>query len=45
MTGEVHRLFEQWIRERPGEWFCSKRLWPKEAYGGASEPDADASAA
>jgi Kdo2-lipid IVA lauroyltransferase/acyltransferase len=32
MTESVHALFEQWILERPGEWFCSKRLWPKSAY-------------
>jgi Kdo2-lipid IVA lauroyltransferase/acyltransferase len=32
MTERVHALFEQWIRERPGDWFCSKRLWPKSAY-------------
>lgn len=32
MTESVHALFEQWIRERPGDWFCSKRLWPKSAY-------------
>jgi KDO2-lipid IV(A) lauroyltransferase len=32
MTGAVHHLFEQWIRARPGDWFPSKRLWPKEVY-------------
>ena len=32
MTGSVHALFEQWIRARPGDWFPSKRLWPKSAY-------------
>jgi Kdo2-lipid IVA lauroyltransferase/acyltransferase len=32
MTQRVHNLFEQWIREQPGQWFCSKRLWPKEVY-------------
>lgn len=32
MTAEVHALFEDWIRERPGEWFPSKRLWPKDVY-------------
>ena len=32
MTESVHALFEQWIRERPGDWFPSKRLWPKSAY-------------
>ena len=29
MIQQVHQQFEQWIRERPGHWFCSKRLWPK----------------
>ena len=29
MIGQVHRLFEQWIRQEPQDWFCSKRLWPK----------------
>ena len=32
MTESVHRLFEQWILERPGQWFPSKRLWPKSMY-------------
>lgn len=30
MTRKVNTLFESWIRERPGEWFCSTRRWPKE---------------
>ncbi len=29
MTQQLHRQFEDWIRERPEDWFCSKRLWPK----------------
>ncbi len=29
MTQQLHRHFEDWIRERPEDWFCSKRLWPK----------------
>lgn len=29
MVAQVNQLFEQWIRERPGEWFCMKRRWPK----------------
>lgn len=29
MIGQVHGLFEQWIRQQPQDWFCSKRLWPK----------------
>ncbi len=32
MTESLHALFEQWIREHPGDWFPSKRLWPKSAY-------------
>lgn len=31
MMGKVNALFEEWIRERPQEWFCSKRMWPKSA--------------
>lgn len=30
MVTQVNQLFEQWIRERPGEWFCMKRRWPKD---------------
>lgn len=29
MIEQVHTLFEQWIRETPEDWFCSKRLWPR----------------
>ena len=29
MIQQVHGQFEQWIRARPEDWFCSKRLWPK----------------
>lgn len=29
MTAQVHEHFEQWIREAPEDWFCSKRLWAK----------------
>jgi KDO2-lipid IV(A) lauroyltransferase len=31
MTLCLHRHFESWIRERPGEWWCTSRRWPKEA--------------
>ena len=27
---QVHTQFEDWIRGAPGDWFCSKRIWPKE---------------
>jgi KDO2-lipid IV(A) lauroyltransferase len=29
MTGKLNALFEDWIRERPHEWMCTKRRWPK----------------
>lgn len=29
MIQQVHRQFEQWIRACPEDWFCSKRMWPK----------------
>jgi KDO2-lipid IV(A) lauroyltransferase len=25
----INQLFEAWIRERPQEWMCTKRRWPK----------------
>ena len=31
MTAQINRYFEQWARAKPQEWFCSKRLWPKNA--------------
>lgn len=30
MTAAVNDLFEQWIRERPQEWMCTKRRWSKQ---------------
>ncbi|MFM7119916.1 MAG: lysophospholipid acyltransferase family protein, partial [Gammaproteobacteria bacterium] len=30
-TLTYHRLLEDWIRARPGEWLCTKRRWPKTA--------------
>lgn len=29
MTAAINRLFEDWIRQRPQEWMCTKRRWPK----------------
>lgn len=29
MIRRVNEHFESWIRERPEQWFCSKRMWPK----------------
>jgi len=32
MTRQLNTLFESWIRERPQNWLCTKRRWPKPAY-------------
>jgi Kdo2-lipid IVA lauroyltransferase/acyltransferase len=29
MTRRVNERFAAWIRERPAEWLCTKRRWPK----------------
>jgi KDO2-lipid IV(A) lauroyltransferase len=29
LTAALNRLFEGWIRERPEQWLCAKRRWPK----------------
>jgi Kdo2-lipid IVA lauroyltransferase/acyltransferase len=29
MMRDLNRLFEDWIRERPEQWLCLKRAWPK----------------
>jgi len=29
MMRQIHQLFEGWIRQRPEDWFCSTRVWPK----------------
>jgi lauroyl/myristoyl acyltransferase len=29
MIQQVHQQFEEWIRQHPEDWFCSKRVWPK----------------
>jgi KDO2-lipid IV(A) lauroyltransferase len=31
MTRAINATFETWIRERPADWFCAKRRWPKDA--------------
>lgn len=27
LTRQIHRHFEQWITQRPEDWFCSKKIW------------------
>ncbi|NQX89617.1 MAG: lauroyl acyltransferase [Halioglobus sp.] len=45
MIQQVHEQFEEWIRQRPDDWFCSKRIWPKgniphtEEAGGEADND------
>ncbi|MCB1704313.1 MAG: hypothetical protein KDI17_05590 [Halioglobus sp.] len=43
MIQQVHLQFENWIREQPEDWFCSKRIWPKRKLSKTEErgPDAD----
>ena len=36
MTRRVNEQFEGWIRERPEQWLCTKRRWPKNASVAAS---------
>ena len=31
VTAKINRAFEDWIRERPEDWWCAKRRWPKDA--------------
>jgi len=30
MMIRVNQLFESWIRDDPGQWFCGNRRWPKD---------------
>lgn len=32
MMRRVNHHFETWISEKPGEWMCMKRRWPRAAY-------------
>ncbi len=32
MTRKINILFESWIRDRPHEWMCTKRRWPKDRH-------------
>lgn len=31
MTRKLNLMFEEWIRENPEDWFCTKRRWAKDA--------------
>lgn len=41
MIQQVHEQFEQWIREHPADWFCSKRMWPKDPTATTQESGSD----
>lgn len=41
MIQQVHHQFEAWIHERPEDWFCSKRIWPKGKMEEPSQNDGD----
>ena len=38
VTRKINRMFEDWIRERPEDWWCSKRRWPKDAMPASGAP-------
>jgi KDO2-lipid IV(A) lauroyltransferase len=42
MIQQVHQQFENWIRQQPEDWFCSKRLWPKDKPAKPEESGHDA---
>lgn len=42
MIQQVNHHFEQWIRQQPEDWFCSKRLWPKDTLRKTEETARDA---
>ena len=42
MIQQVHHQFEDWIRQQPEDWFCSKRLWPKGNIQQTEETGSDA---
>jgi len=42
MIQQVHHQFENWIRQQPEDWFCSKRLWSKDRILKTEEAGSDA---
>ena len=30
MTARISAMFQDWVRQAPAEWLCSKRLWNKD---------------
>jgi KDO2-lipid IV(A) lauroyltransferase len=33
MMRQLNELFEDWIRQQPEDWYCTKRIWPKHRPG------------
>ena len=44
LTQQIHAHFEDWIRQNPQDWFCSKRLWPRGTIGQPEEVGSNADA-
>jgi KDO2-lipid IV(A) lauroyltransferase len=42
MIQQVHQQFESWIRQQPEDWFCSKRIWPKDKMPNTEEAGSSA---
>lgn len=42
MMAEFNIMFEQWVRERPEQWLCTKRAWPKELTRDTTHSEASA---
>ena len=36
LTEQLNAVYEEWIREDPGQWLCMKRRWPKDSRAGAT---------
>jgi Kdo2-lipid IVA lauroyltransferase/acyltransferase len=45
MMRDLNRLFERWIRERPEQWLCIKRAWPRTLEPPAGRGDTSPAAA
>jgi len=43
MTQRVNETLASWIRERPEQWLCTKRRWPKEAAPAGASARSEAS--
>ena len=44
LATRINALFETWIRQRPDQWLCTTRRWPKDAIAPATAAAADVAA-